>query len=49
MTTTQFINYIFFNGYGTDRPERISECRWAGMIRWAITNGFISEKSQNSN
>ena len=49
MTTTQFMNYIFFNGYGTDRPARISECRWAGMIRWAITNGFISEKSQNSN
>ena len=46
MTTTQFINYI---RYSTDRPERISVCRWVGMIRWAITNGFISEKSQNSN
>jgi len=42
MTTTQFLNYI---RYTTNRPERINAARWVGMIRWAITHGFISENT----
>ena len=46
MTTTQFLNYI---RYSTIRPQRVSVVRWNGMIRWAITHGYISENIQNSN